>query len=86
MNADFINFLSALLAFMFLEDNMVSFLQLKIGYEFDFVREANAMERIQRFLYENNKKAPVLVPRVIRDMATRYSILHSVFYWLNLKF
>ncbi|KAE8688945.1 Kinase superfamily protein isoform 2 [Hibiscus syriacus] len=38
--------------------------QASIGYEFDFPREANAMERIRRFLYENNKKTPVLVPRV----------------------
>ncbi|KAG8503057.1 hypothetical protein CXB51_000812 [Gossypium anomalum] len=27
-----------------------------IGYEFDFLREANAMERICYFLYENNIK------------------------------
>ncbi|GKV13849.1 hypothetical protein SLEP1_g24819 [Rubroshorea leprosula] len=43
----------------------------KIGYEFDFTREANAMERIRHFLYENNKKSPVLVPRLIRDFVTR---------------
>jgi len=43
----------------------------KIGYEFDFKREANAMERIRCFLYENNKKSPVLVPRVLRDMVTK---------------
>ncbi|WVZ09337.1 hypothetical protein V8G54_013867 [Vigna mungo] len=43
----------------------------QIGYEFDFKREADAMERIRKFLYENNKKTPVLVPRVIRDMVTR---------------
>ncbi|XP_038684417.1 aarF domain-containing protein kinase 1 isoform X2 [Tripterygium wilfordii] len=43
----------------------------QIGYEFDFVREANAMERIQHFLYENNKKSPVLVPRVLKNLATR---------------
>ncbi|KAM7475712.1 hypothetical protein LguiB_022955 [Lonicera macranthoides] len=46
-------------------------MEKQIGYEFDFVREANAMERIQRFLHGNNKKAPVLVPRVIGDMVTR---------------
>lgn len=40
------------------------------------------MERIRKFLYENNKKTPVLVPRVIRDMVTRYimqsNILHNL--------
>lgn len=46
-------------------------MEKQIGYEFDFTREADAMERIKRFLYENNKKRPVLVPRVIRDMVTR---------------
>ncbi|KAG5537125.1 hypothetical protein RHGRI_024528 [Rhododendron griersonianum] len=46
-------------------------MEKQIGYEFDFKREADAMERIRRFLYENNKKAPVKVPRVIRDMVTR---------------
>lgn len=30
------------------------------------------MERIQRFLHANNKKVPVLVPNVVRDMVTRY--------------
>jgi aarF domain-containing kinase len=50
----------------------------KIGYEFDFVREANAMEKIRRFLYENNKKTPVLVPRVIRAMVGRYRMLQPV--------
>ncbi|XP_021681040.1 protein ACTIVITY OF BC1 COMPLEX KINASE 7, chloroplastic isoform X2 [Hevea brasiliensis] len=46
-------------------------MEKQIGYEFDFMREANAMERIRRFLYENNKKSPVLVPRVLKDMVTR---------------
>ncbi|XP_014505608.1 uncharacterized protein LOC106765480 [Vigna radiata var. radiata] len=46
-------------------------MEKQIGYEFDFKREADAMERIRKFLYENNKKTPVLVPRVIRDMVTR---------------
>ncbi|XP_057970414.1 uncharacterized protein LOC131159481 isoform X2 [Malania oleifera] len=46
-------------------------MEKQIGYEFDFMREAKAMERIQQFLYKNNKKSPVLVPRVIRDMVTR---------------
>ncbi|KAG4943173.1 hypothetical protein JHK84_047252 [Glycine max] len=39
-------------------------MEKQIGYEFDFTREANAMQRIRKFLYENNKKSPVLVPRV----------------------
>ncbi|GLU12757.1 hypothetical protein SLE2022_294160 [Rubroshorea leprosula] len=46
-------------------------MEKQIGYEFDFTREANAMERIRHFLYENNKKSPVLVPRLIRDFVTR---------------
>ncbi|KAH7865373.1 hypothetical protein Vadar_005749 [Vaccinium darrowii] len=46
-------------------------MEKQIGYEFDFKREADAMERIRRFLYENNKKAPVRVPRAIRNMVTR---------------
>ncbi|KAK9278702.1 hypothetical protein L1049_028277 [Liquidambar formosana] len=46
-------------------------MEKQIGYEFDFMREADAMERIRRFLYEKNKKSPVLVPRVMRDMVTR---------------
>ncbi|XP_062116029.1 uncharacterized protein LOC133830127 isoform X2 [Humulus lupulus] len=43
----------------------------QIGCEFDFTREANAMEKIRRFLYESNKKTPVVVPRVLKDMVTR---------------
>ncbi|XP_057460086.1 uncharacterized protein LOC130750504 isoform X4 [Actinidia eriantha] len=43
----------------------------QIGYEFDFKREADAMERIRHFLHDNNKKPLVGVPRVIRDMVTR---------------
>ncbi|KAK3040592.1 hypothetical protein RJ639_026913 [Escallonia herrerae] len=46
-------------------------MEKQIGYEFDFLREADAMERIHRFLYENNKKSPVLVPRVMQNMVTR---------------
>ncbi|KAL2243002.1 uncharacterized protein LOC105158019 [Sesamum indicum] len=46
-------------------------MEKQIGYEFNFSREADAMENIRRFLYENNKKTPVLVPRVIRNMYTR---------------
>lgn len=45
----------------------------KIGFEFDFAREADAMERIRHFLYKNNTKSPVLVPRLLPDMVTRYS-------------
>ncbi|KAK7330591.1 hypothetical protein VNO77_24787 [Canavalia gladiata] len=46
-------------------------MEKQIGYEFDFLREAGAMERIRKFLYENNKRSPVLVPQVIRDMVSR---------------
>jgi acetyl esterase/lipase len=35
------------------------------------------MEKIRRFLYKNNKKTHVLVPRVIRDMVDRYTISHD---------
>jgi aarF domain-containing kinase len=30
------------------------------------------MERIRQFLYENNKASPVIVPRVLKDMVSRY--------------
>ncbi|KFK29020.1 hypothetical protein AALP_AA7G078300 [Arabis alpina] len=46
-------------------------IEKQIGYEFDFKREADAMEKIRRFLYDNNKKSPVLVPRVLRHLVTR---------------
>ncbi|KAB1217303.1 putative aarF domain-containing protein kinase 1 [Morella rubra] len=46
-------------------------MEKQIGYEFDFVREANAMDKIRRFLYENNRKPPVLVPRPIRNLVSR---------------
>ncbi|PNY13054.1 putative aarF domain-containing protein kinase [Trifolium pratense] len=46
-------------------------METQIGYEFDFMREATAMERIRKFLYKINKRTPVLVPRVIRNMVTR---------------
>ncbi|KAM5571754.1 hypothetical protein ABKV19_012038 [Rosa sericea] len=52
-------------------------METQIGYEFDFMREANAMEKIRKFLYENNKKTPVVVPRLIRDLVTR-KILQSL--------
>ncbi|KAK1363285.1 hypothetical protein POM88_038846 [Heracleum sosnowskyi] len=47
------------------------------GYEFDFRREADAMERIRLFLYSKGKKSPVQVPRLIRNMVTRKDILKS---------
>jgi predicted unusual protein kinase regulating ubiquinone biosynthesis (AarF/ABC1/UbiB family) len=50
---------------------------LKICYEFDFVREASAMERIREFLRITNKKPPVMVPRVIPGMVTRYYIIEA---------
>ncbi|CAM8926167.1 unnamed protein product [Rhodiola kirilowii] len=46
-------------------------MEKQIGYEFDFLREANAMERIRSFLYKNNKRPPVLVPRVLRPFVSR---------------
>ncbi|CAN8325812.1 unnamed protein product [Cochlearia groenlandica] len=46
-------------------------IEKQIGYEFDFKREANAMERIRCFLYNNNRKSPVLVPRVLRHLVTK---------------
>lgn len=42
------------------------------------------MERIRRFLYENNKKSPVLVPRLLKDMVTRYVMLQKVTSWYKL--
>jgi len=44
---------------------------VEICYEFDFVREARAMERIREFLRVTNKKPPVMVPRVIPGMVSR---------------
>ena len=64
---------------------LFSFAPFKIGYEFDFIREADSMERIKRFLYKNNKKRPVLVPRVMRDMVTRSVILQKLFPYCNLN-
>lgn len=46
-------------------------MEKQIGYEFNFLREADAMERIRNFLYANNKKSPVSVPRVVRNLVTR---------------
>ncbi|KAK6924724.1 ABC1 atypical kinase-like domain [Dillenia turbinata] len=46
-------------------------IEKQIGFEFDFKREADAMGRIRLFLYTNNKKSPVLVPRLMKDMVTR---------------
>ncbi|KVH98157.1 Protein kinase-like domain-containing protein [Cynara cardunculus var. scolymus] len=38
-------------------------MEKQIGYEFDFTREADAMDRIRTFLYTINRKSPVKVPR-----------------------
>ncbi|CAH2078039.1 unnamed protein product, partial [Thlaspi arvense] len=46
-------------------------MEKQIGYEFDFKREANAMEKIRRFLYGNNRKSPVLIPRVLPHLVAR---------------
>ncbi|VAH82585.1 unnamed protein product [Triticum turgidum subsp. durum] len=46
-------------------------MEKQICYEFDFVREARAMERIREFLRVSNKKSPVVVPRVIPGMISR---------------
>ncbi|KAF8755797.1 hypothetical protein HU200_011269 [Digitaria exilis] len=46
-------------------------MEKQICYEFDFVREARAMERIREFLRVTNKKPPVMVPRVIPGMVSR---------------
>ncbi|TVU36132.1 hypothetical protein EJB05_18048 [Eragrostis curvula] len=46
-------------------------MEKQICYEFDFVREAKAMERIREFLRVTNKKPPVMVPRVIPGMVSR---------------
>ncbi|TMX04226.1 hypothetical protein EJD97_010599 [Solanum chilense] len=46
-------------------------MEKQISYEFDFVREAEAMARIRHFLCQNNKRSPVRVPCVIRDMVSR---------------
>ncbi|GAB2221324.1 hypothetical protein Droror1_Dr00012499 [Drosera rotundifolia] len=51
--------------------SVMSEMAKQIGYEFDFFREAAAMERIQQFLQDNNKKGPVKVPRVVKNMVTR---------------
>ncbi|XP_071734169.1 uncharacterized protein [Rutidosis leptorrhynchoides] len=46
-------------------------MEKQIGYEFDFTREADAMERIRTFLQKNNRKTPVKVPRLIGNAVTR---------------
>ncbi|EPS70274.1 hypothetical protein M569_04484, partial [Genlisea aurea] len=50
-------------------------MEKQIGYEFDFSREAQAMEKIRRFLYENNKKSPVIVPRPVPNLGTSRKVL-----------
>ncbi|XP_039025535.1 uncharacterized aarF domain-containing protein kinase At5g05200, chloroplastic-like [Hibiscus syriacus] len=55
-----------------------------IGYEFDFLREANAMDRIRCFLYDNNRKSPVMVLRVLKDSVTRWRVLFMLFIIMNI--
>uniref|UniRef100_A0A1D1Y177 Putative aarF domain-containing protein kinase 1 n=1 Tax=Anthurium amnicola TaxID=1678845 RepID=A0A1D1Y177_9ARAE len=50
-------------------------IEKQVGYEFDFLREADAMEKIHHFLCSKNKKSPVLVPRVFRGMVTRHVLV-----------
>ncbi|KAI3512837.1 hypothetical protein L1887_20157 [Cichorium endivia] len=46
-------------------------MEKQIGYEFDFTREADAMDRIRTFLHSVNRKSPVKVPRVVWNAVTR---------------
>ncbi|XP_006852140.2 uncharacterized protein slr0889 isoform X2 [Amborella trichopoda] len=46
-------------------------IEKQVGYEFDFQREAENMDKISCFLRNNSKKPPVRVPRVIPHMVTR---------------
>ncbi|CAI9113035.1 OLC1v1013564C3 [Oldenlandia corymbosa var. corymbosa] len=46
-------------------------MEKQIGYEFNFLREADAMGKIRQFLYEKNKTSPVIVPRLERNLVTR---------------
>lgn len=46
-------------------------MEKQIGYEFNFKREAEAMQKIYQFLFENNKNSPVVVPRLVRNIVTR---------------
>ncbi|KAL9235572.1 hypothetical protein vseg_010320 [Gypsophila vaccaria] len=50
-------------------------MEKQIAFEFDFTREAAAMDKIRRFLYENNKKSPVIVPRVMKDLVSRRALV-----------
>ncbi|XP_074287861.1 uncharacterized protein LOC141613019 isoform X1 [Silene latifolia] len=50
-------------------------MEKQIAFEFDFQREATAMDRIRRFLYENNKKSPVHVPRVMKNLVSRRALV-----------
>ncbi|KAK9726753.1 hypothetical protein RND81_05G235000 [Saponaria officinalis] len=50
-------------------------MEKQIAFEFDFPREAAAMDKIRRFLYENNKKSPVIVPRVMKDLVSRKALV-----------
>lgn len=56
---------------VYVDNNLCSFMRFKIGYEFDFTREADAMDRIRAFLLSVNRKTPVKVPRVVRNAVTR---------------
>ncbi|PWA43989.1 protein kinase superfamily protein [Artemisia annua] len=49
----------------------VDYIMQAAGYEFDFTREADAMDRIRTFLSGSNIKTVVKVPRVIKDVVTR---------------
>ncbi|XP_078440777.1 uncharacterized protein LOC144710834 isoform X2 [Wolffia australiana] len=46
-------------------------IEKQVGYEFDFMREADSMEKIYHFLHQKNKKSPIMVPRIFRGMVTR---------------
>ncbi|GJR02923.1 protein kinase superfamily protein [Tanacetum coccineum] len=50
-------------------------MEKQIGYEFDFTREADAMDRIRTFLSGKNVKTVVKVPRVIKDVVTSRKVL-----------
>ncbi|CAN6449240.1 unnamed protein product [Victoria cruziana] len=55
--------------------SVTSEIEKQVGYEFDFLREADAMQKIHHFLCTNNKRSPVIVPRVISGMTTRRVLL-----------
>ncbi|CAA6664171.1 unnamed protein product [Spirodela intermedia] len=51
----------------------------QVEFEFDFMREADSMEKIHHFLHYKNKKSPVLVPRVFRGLVTRRVLVMDFF-------